>query len=45
MGSISDVWDRLDAAVEAVGTVDWDGLPVTALLAEQAAVLRPDQLE
>jgi hypothetical protein len=32
MSSISDMWARLDAAVEAVGTVDWDGLPVTALL-------------
>jgi hypothetical protein len=32
MNSIVDVWARLDAAVEAVGTVDWDGLPVTELL-------------
>ncbi len=32
MDSIAEVWARLDAAVEALGTVDWDGLPVTALL-------------
>jgi hypothetical protein len=32
MNSIADVWARLDAAVEAIGTVDWDGLPVTELL-------------
>jgi hypothetical protein len=32
MDSIADVWAGLDAAVAAVGTVDWDGLPVTELL-------------
>jgi len=33
MSSIAEVLAGLDAAVEALGTLDWDGLPVTELLA------------